>query len=59
MTYWVEILLALMAFVKVVANLTPSDVDNKVFGWLDVLINAIVTDRRKKRKADKKAAKKA
>ena len=48
-TYWAEILLATMAFLKVIANLTPTSVDNKVFGWLDVLINAIVADRRKKR----------
>ncbi len=47
-TYWAEILLALMAFVKVIVNLTPTEADNKVFGWIDVLINAIITDRRKK-----------
>jgi hypothetical protein len=53
-TYWAEIILALMAFVKVIVNLTPTEADNKVFGWLDVLINAIVSDRRKKRVASKK-----
>ena len=53
-TYWAEIMLALMAFVKVIVNLTPTEADNKVFGWLDVLINAIVSDRRKKRVASKK-----
>ena len=51
-TYWAEIILALMAFVKVVVNLTPTEADNKVFGWMDVLINAIVSDRRKARKKD-------
>ena len=49
-TYWAEIILALMAFVKVIVNLTPTEADNKVFGWLDTLINAIVADRRKERR---------
>jgi len=53
-TFWAEIILALMAFVKVIVNLTPTEADNKVFGWLDVLINAIVADRKKKRVASKK-----
>jgi len=57
-TYWAEILLGLMAFAKIIVNLTPTNVDNKVFGWIDVLINAIVSDRRKKRKASKEEAKK-
>ena len=53
-TYWAEIVLALMAFVKVIVNLTPTEVDNKVFGWLDTLISAIVNDRRKERKEARK-----
>jgi len=53
-TYWAEIVLALMAFVKVIVNLTPTEADNKVFGWLDTLINAIVADRRKERRSAKK-----
>ena len=53
-TYWAEILLALMAFVKVIVNLTPTEADNKVFGWLDTLISAIVNDRRKERKEARK-----
>jgi len=58
-TYWAEILLGLMAFIKIITNLTPTTVDNKVFGWFDVLINAIVTDRRKKRKDAREDEKKA
>ena len=42
---WGELLIALLAFCKVVVNLTPTDSDNKVFGYVDTLINAIVTDR--------------
>ncbi len=45
---WASLLIAVMALAKVVVNLTPSNADNKVFGWIDVLINAIITDRRKK-----------
>ena len=57
-TYWAEILLGLMAFIKIVVNITPTKTDNKIFGWLDVLINAIVTDRIKKRKDAKELKKK-
>ena len=53
-TYWAEILLAIMAFVKVIVNLTPTEADNKVFGWLDTLISAIVNDRRKERREARK-----
>ena len=44
---WAELLIALMALTKVVVNLTPTEADNKIFGWVDTLINAIITDRRK------------
>jgi hypothetical protein len=57
--YWAEILLGLMAFIKIVVNITPTKADNTVFGWFDILINAIVSDRRKKRKDAKEDAKNA
>ena len=44
---WAELLIALMAFIKVVVNLTPTDSDNQVFGYVDLLITAITGDRRK------------
>jgi hypothetical protein len=44
---WAELVLALLALVKVVVNLTPTEQDNKVFGYIDVLINLIISDRRK------------
>jgi hypothetical protein len=53
-TYWAEIILAAMAFIKVIVNLTPTEADNKVFGWIDTLINAIVADRRKERREARK-----
>tara|TARA_R110000803_G_scaffold21548_2_gene54225 strand:- start:849 stop:1007 length:159 start_codon:yes stop_codon:yes gene_type:complete len=44
---WGELLIAVMALAKVITNLTPTEADNKVFGWMDVLITAITGDRRK------------
>ncbi|QDP46917.1 MAG: hypothetical protein Unbinned1529contig1001_32 [Prokaryotic dsDNA virus sp.] len=46
---WAALLIAAMAFVKVVVNLTPTESDNAVFGYVDLLINAITGDRRKKK----------
>lgn len=42
---WGELVIALMAFVKVVINLTPTEKDNQIFGYLDSLINMIIADR--------------
>jgi hypothetical protein len=47
---WAELLIAVMALTKVVVNLTPTETDNKIFGWLDSLINMIISDRRKSKK---------
>tara|TARA_R110000851_G_scaffold332728_1_gene509670 strand:- start:322 stop:483 length:162 start_codon:yes stop_codon:yes gene_type:complete len=44
---WAVLLISFMAFLKVVVNLTPTKQDNKIFGYLDVLITAITGDRRK------------
>jgi|TARA_R110001606_G_scaffold33525_1_gene99960 hypothetical protein len=44
---WAILLIALMAFAKVIVNLTPTTTDNKIFGWIDVLITSITGDRRK------------
>ena len=44
---WAELTLALLALVKVIVNLTPTEKDNKVFGYLDLLINTIIVDRKK------------
>ena len=44
---WGELTLAVLAILKVIVNLTPSERDNQVFGYLDVLINLIIADRRK------------
>ena len=44
---WGELLIGAMAFIKVIVNLTPTEKDNMVFGWLDSLVNMIVADRKK------------
>jgi hypothetical protein len=37
-----SLILALLAFLKVIVNLTPTEKDNKVFGLLDTFVNWIV-----------------
>ena len=49
---WAELTLACLALVKVIVNLTPSEKDNKVFGYIDTLINLIIADRIKPTKKD-------
>lgn len=43
---WIASLLGLLAFLKVVVNLTPTEADNKVFAWLDRIINMFIPNRR-------------
>ena len=38
-----------MAFLKVVTNLTPTEKDNKIFGWLDSVIDAVIPNYKKKK----------
>lgn len=47
---WGELLIAVMALAKVIVNLTPTNSDNQVFGWIDTLITAITGSRRKNAK---------
>ena len=44
---WGELLIAILALAKVVVNLTPTEADNKIFGWADTLVNLVIKDRRK------------
>ena len=44
---WGELLIAVMALAKVIVNLTPTEADNKVFGWLDSIITYFIDDNRK------------
>jgi hypothetical protein len=41
---WGELLVALLAFSKVVVNLIPSEKPTQVWALFDTIINAIVTD---------------
>lgn len=45
--HWIALLIGLLAFAKVVVNLTPSEKDNKIFGWLDSIINYIIPNLKK------------
>lgn len=45
--HWLSLLLGFLAFAKVVVNLTPSEKDNKIFTWLDTLINGIIPNLKK------------
>ena len=44
---WGELVIGILAFAKIVVNLTPTETDNKIFGWIDSLINMIIADRKK------------
>lgn len=44
---WGELAIAFLALAKVIVNLTPTQQDNAVFAYVDMLINAVVKDRRK------------
>lgn len=44
---WGELLIGMMAFIKIVVNITPTEKDNMVFGWMDSLVNMVVSDRKK------------
>jgi len=42
-----ELVIGVLALIKVVVNLTPTEKDNQVFGYLDSLVNMIISDRKK------------
>jgi|TARA_R110000796_G_scaffold73490_2_gene165273 hypothetical protein len=44
---WIALTIAILALVKVIVNLTPTERDNQVFGWIDTLINSIIPDKKK------------
>ena len=44
---WLELLIGLMAFIKIVTNLTPTEDDNKVFSYLDSILKAIIPNYKK------------
>lgn len=48
-TNWIPLIIGIMAFAKVVVNLTPNEGDNRVFGYIDLLITAMTGDRKNKK----------
>jgi len=40
-----ELIVGVMAFAKLIVNLTPTEKDNQVFGYIDSLLNMIIKDR--------------
>jgi len=44
---WIEILGALLVFAKVIVNLTPSEKDNKIFSFIDNIVDAIIPNLKK------------
>ena len=44
---WLELLIGLMALLKVITDLTPTENDNKVFTWIDSILNTIVPNYKK------------
>jgi len=47
-THYVELIFIALAAIKAVLNLVPSEQPRVIFGYVDVLIGMIFTDRRKK-----------
>ena len=45
---WLELLIAVMAFLKVVTNLTPTKYDEGVFIWVDKIIIVFIPNYDKK-----------
>ena len=42
-----ELVIGVLALIKVVVNLTPTEKDNQVFGYIDSLVNMVIADRKK------------
>lgn len=46
--FWLELITIVMVALKAVANLTRTEVDNKVFAVIDMVIDYLVPPRKKK-----------
>lgn len=54
--HWQSILFALLIAARAIFSLVPSDSQAvKIFGWIDILITALVGGDRRKNKKNKKA----
>ena len=41
---WAELLLATLGLAKVIVNLTPNLEDNRVFSYIDTIVDAVITN---------------
>tara|TARA_R110002095_G_C4040244_1_gene216390 strand:+ start:62 stop:256 length:195 start_codon:yes stop_codon:yes gene_type:complete len=59
LNHWQSMLFALLIAARAIFSLVPSDSQAvKIFGWIDILITALVGgDRRRKKNKNKKKAK--
>ena len=44
---WIAILIGALAFIKIIVNLTPTEKDNKIFGYIDDIVNFFIKDKKK------------
>ena len=44
---WIAILIGALAFIKIIVNLTPTEKDNKIFGYIDDLVNFFIKDKKR------------
>ncbi|MBN2814977.1 MAG: hypothetical protein JXQ80_12920 [Bacteroidales bacterium] len=49
-TYWAELLIGLLAFIKIFVRITPTIKDDAVFARIDSLINALIPNFQLKKK---------
>jgi len=49
---WPEIALAVLFVADLIVSITPSKTDDKVVGYIRLLVNAIANDRDDKKKAE-------
>jgi len=47
---WGALTVAGLAFARVIVSLTPTEKDNKVFGYIDDFFSFFITDRIKKKR---------
>ena len=44
---WIALLIGALAFVKIIVNLTPTEKDNKIIGYIDDFVNFFIKDKKK------------
>ena len=44
---WIQLLLGLLGFIKIIVNLTPTEKDNKIFNWIENIIEYFIPNIKK------------